>query len=87
MRFIPYWIGLVSLVTLGAMALDKHRALRGRWRIPESRLLALALLGGSPGLIAGMLLFRHKVSKTSFRLAAAAIVVVQLGIAGWFVLR
>lgn len=81
------WISLLSVVTFGATALDKYRARTGRWRIPEARLLGLALLGGSPGLFAGMVLFRHKTAKLSFRLAAAAIGVLHLALLVWFFLR
>ncbi len=87
MRLFLLWVALSSLVTFGAMAVDKYRAAKGRWRIPESRLLTFALVGGSPGLVAGMLVFRHKVSKPMFRLAAGAIVVLHVGILVWFAFR
>lgn len=42
------------------MGIDKRRAIRHEWRIPEATLFLIALLGGSMGSIAGMQLFRHK---------------------------
>jgi len=79
------WIGAMSVVAFGTAGWDKHCAVRGKRRVPEARLLGLGLLGGSPGLVAGMLFFRHKTSKTSFRLAAGAIVLVQIGFGLWYV--
>lgn len=78
------WIAVLSVVTFGVTALDKHRARKGQWRIPEARLLTLALVGGSPGLFAGMFLFRHKTSKLSFRIAAGAIAVLHIGLLAWY---
>lgn len=72
------WIGLMSAVTFAMTAWDKIRARSGQRRIPEARLLGMALLGGSPGLLAAMLLFRHKTAKPSFFLAAGGIIVVQV---------
>ena len=40
---------LINAVTVAAFALDKRRSLARAWRIPESRLLWFAALGGSPG--------------------------------------
>jgi uncharacterized membrane protein YsdA (DUF1294 family) len=81
------WIAAVSVATFAATAYDKYRARKGHWRVPEARLLTLALIGGSPGLIAGMLLFRHKTSKLSFRIAAGAIVVLHLALLTWYLFK
>ncbi len=80
MLLIWIWIALMSAVTFAATALDKFRARSGRWRIPEVRLLGLALIGGSPGLLLAMLLFRHKTAKASFRLAAGGIALIHLSL-------
>jgi uncharacterized membrane protein YsdA (DUF1294 family) len=79
--WIALWIAVASTLAFAATAFDKHRARKRGWRIPEARLLGLALLGGSPGLIAGMLVFRHKTAKASFWIAAVAIAAAHLGLA------
>lgn len=66
------WYGLLSLVTFVTFGVDKRRAALGRWRVPESTLHTLGLLGGWPGAIAGMRYFRHKTRKTSFVVTTAA---------------
>jgi uncharacterized membrane protein YsdA (DUF1294 family) len=65
-------IPLVFLVILNTISLlffgvDKLKSVRGSWRIPELRLLLVALLGPF-GAYAGMLLFRHKTRKAKFLL-------------------
>jgi len=48
-------------------------ARNGEWRTPESTLLMLAFIGGSPGAILGQQIFRHKTKKEPFRSRLLAI--------------
>ena len=57
---------LLNLVTFALFGLDKALARARRRRVPEGRLLGLALLGGTPGAYAGRALFRHKTRKQPF---------------------
>ena len=57
---------LINLDAFILMASDKSRARRGKRRIPEATLFLVAVLGGSPGIIAGMYAFRHKTQHDSF---------------------
>ena len=45
---------LINLIGFAAMALDKRRAIRHKWRIPERTLFLIALLFGSIGVLTGM---------------------------------
>lgn len=65
------------------MGLDKRRAKRGQWRIPEKTLFLPPLLGGTPGAIAGMHIFHHKTKHWYFRFGLPALLVLQLGAVGW----
>lgn len=60
------WLAAASVVGLATVAADKRRARRGRGRVPEAALLALALLGGWPGELLAMLAVRHKTRKPAF---------------------
>lgn len=64
------WIAALSAAALLAYGADKAAARRGARRAPEARLLGLALLGGGPGALLGMTLFRHKTRRLRFWLAA-----------------
>lgn len=56
----------INLLAVAAFGWDKRQARLGRWRVKESTLLMLALLGGSPGAFAGRAAFRHKTRKQPF---------------------
>jgi len=64
---------LISLLGFFAMLLDKKKSVKGKWRIKETTLMLLALLGGALGVFAGMILFRHKIKKTLFYLGVPVI--------------
>lgn len=60
MQGIVIYLVCMNLVGLCMMGVDKARAKKRAWRIPERRLFLCSLLGGSLGTWAGMYLFRHK---------------------------
>lgn len=70
----------VNLLTFAAYARDKALARRGEWRIPESVLLMLGVLGGWPGGFAAMRVLRHKNRKTAFLLKFWGLVVVEIAL-------
>lgn len=57
--FVGYLIA-VNLLGIALMGIDKQKARKRKWRIPERTLFLCALLGGSAGAWAGMYLFRHQ---------------------------
>jgi len=75
------YLGGINLATLMFYGYDKRQARAGGLRIPELVLHGAALLGGTPGAVAGQVLFRHKTRKLGFRMVFAAIVVLQIGAA------
>lgn len=81
MTFIDWVLGylcILNLIGFVYMGIDKRKAIRGAWRIPEATLFFIALIGGSIGSIAGMYVFRHKTKHWSFVLGMPAILMVQL---------
>ena len=81
------WLAGVNVVTFILYGVDKSRAKKGRWRIPEKTLLLLPLLGGSVGGILGMQLFRHKTKHKTFTVGFPAILVCQLALAAYILLK
>ena len=71
------WVAAWSLAAFAAALLDKRAASRHARRVPERTLLGLGLVGGSPGLLAAMLLVRHKTAKGAFLLGFALVLVAQ----------
>ena len=76
-------LAIWNLITFFQMGLDKRKAVKGKWRIPERVLFGLAILGGSIGAIAGMYTFHHKTRHRSFTIGLPAILLVQLSAAGY----
>lgn len=77
---------LTNLFGFIQMFVDKRRAQRDKWRIPEKRLFLVAAIGGSVGSILGMQVFRHKTKHKSFVIGMPAILIVQVVLAGvvWY---
>lgn len=68
----------INVITFLIMLIDKKKAEKGRWRIKESTLLTLALLGGSIGEMLGMYVFRHKTKKPRFFIGVPVMLVLQI---------
>ena len=73
----------VNALTLAAFALDKRAAERRAWRIPERRLLMLAVVGGTPAALCAQQVLRHKTRKEPFRTSLWVIFGVQAGLLVW----
>lgn len=71
---------VINLVTFLVYGIDKLKAKRGKWRIPESVLLTLAIVGGSIGALLGMLAFRHKTKHKKFTIVVPLILAVQVAL-------
>lgn len=59
---------LWNAITFMLMAIDKYKAVRGKWRISESALLTAAFAMGGFGGLLGAIVFHHKTRKWKFRI-------------------
>ncbi len=80
---LPLLMGLLSIWTFIAYAIDKAAAQADRRRTPESTLHLLALLGGWPGALCAQSLLRHKSVKAAFRNVFWWTVAINLGLVGF----
>jgi uncharacterized membrane protein YsdA (DUF1294 family) len=78
MQYVLITIALMNLAGFVVVADDKRRARKKRWRIPEATIFLIAAAGGSIGVYAGMLLFRHKTRHWYFMAGIPLIFAVQL---------
>ena len=87
MKYFLLYLLLINAVAFLLMLVDKLKARKNRWRIPERTLFGSALLGGSIGAILGMYTFRHKTRHLSFTLGMPAILIAQVALAIWIFLK
>lgn len=89
-RFLPpfpdLWRALAALnaATFVLYGTDKLAAIAGGTRVPERLLFGTAFLGSPAGGLAGMFVFRHKVSKVPFLFVFAVILLAQVALAAWW---
>jgi uncharacterized membrane protein YsdA (DUF1294 family) len=66
MEYLVYYLLIINALAFLLMYVDKRKAQKNLWRIPERVLLGTALIGGSLGAMAGMQIFRHKTQHLKF---------------------
>lgn len=72
---------IMNIAGFATMGIDKAKAKKGAWRIPEATLFLVAVLGGSVGSILGMQHFRHKTKHWYFTVGMPVIFFLQLALA------
>lgn len=87
MDILLTYLTIINAVGFSFMLVDKRRAQKKRWRIPEATLMGIAAIGGSVGALAGMYLFRHKTKHPRFTIGIPLILAVQLSAAALIFLR
>lgn len=69
---------IINMAAFFIFGVDKRRAIKNRWRIAESTLFLLALIGGSIGAEAGMYVFHHKTRHLHFVIGIPLIFILQI---------
>ena len=77
-RNIVIYIIVINIIGFLIMFIDKQKAKRGAWRIPEKTLFIITALGGGIGTIAGMYTFRHKTQKLQFIIGLPFITILEI---------
>ena len=85
MKYLICYLLIINAFAFLLMLIDKRKAQKNKWRIPEKTLFASAILGGSLGAMAGMYTFRHKTQHLRFVIGIPLILTAQLLLAIWFV--
>lgn len=71
------YLSVISLFSIIFTVADKLKAKNGGWRVPESTLMLLSLLGGSVAMLFTMRLVHHKTKKPRFMIGIPLIIVLQ----------
>ena len=75
---IVTYLMLINLAAFIMYGMDKQKAVRHKWRIPERTLIGIAVFGGSLGALLGMKVFHHKTKHRKFTVGVPAIIAVQV---------
>lgn len=78
---IIFYLLMINIAGFVVMGIDKQKAIKKRWRIRESTLFLIALVGGSFGSIVGMRVFHHKTKHWYFVCGMPLILIFQIAIA------
>lgn len=78
--FLIIYFVIINIVGFAIMGIDKRKAIKRTFRIPEATLFIVALIGGSVGSIIGMQVFRHKTRHWYFVFGMPAILIVQIAL-------
>ena len=79
-QLVVTFLLVINIVAFFAFGADKWKAKKGKWRIPESTLMLLALVGGSMGAWCGMRVWHHKTLHKKFKYGIPLIMAIQIGL-------
>lgn len=77
-NILTYYFLAINLITFIVYGIDKYKAKKAKWRIPEATLLLMAVLGGSIGAWLGMKVWHHKTLHKKFKYGIPAILLLQI---------
>lgn len=87
MKYFLLYLILINAVAFVLMLVDKIKARKNRWRIPERTLIGSAALGGSVGALLGMYTFHHKTKHLKFTLGVPAFLIAQIVLSVFLILK
>lgn len=87
MDIITGYLVTVNIVSFILYGIDKYKAKRGKWRISEATLLAVAVIGGSIGAWMGMKVWRHKTMHKKFTIGVPLVFALQVTLAIYFLAK
>lgn len=85
MKFFVIYLCIINALSFLLMLIDKQKARKNRWRIPERTLLGVCAIGGSLGGLVGMYLLRHKTLHKRFSFGIPLMLI--LHVAALYLLR
>ena len=75
------YLVIINVIAFVVYGIDKRKAKKHLWRIPEATLIGLAFIGGSVGAFLGMRIFHHKTKHIKFYVGVPAIFMIEIAIA------
>lgn len=79
-KIVLFYVLAINLIAFLAYGIDKLKAKKNMWRIPEATLIWMAVAGGSIGAIIGMKVWHHKTLHKKFKFGIPAIIIIQIAL-------
>lgn len=86
-KVLIVYLVVINLVTFIMYGIDKYKAKKAKWRIPESTLLWMAAVGGSIGAWVGMRAWHHKTLHKKFKFGVPAILLLHLALTVYLLIQ
>ena len=80
-EIMMWYLGIINIIAIAVYGWDKLCAIQHRWRVPEKTLLAIAIIGGSLGVLFAMSLFHHKTLHLKFKYGVPVILLLHIALA------
>ena len=82
-QYSMYYLFAINIVSFFLYGIDKYKAKKNKWRIPEATLLMIAVIGGSIGAWVGMRLWHHKTMHKKFKYGIPLIIIMQIALVAY----
>ena len=86
-ELLSIYLLIINAIAFCLMLIDKYKARKNLWRIPEATLISTDLLGGSIGALIGMYTVRHKTRHIKFTVGIPLILLAQIALAQFLLLK
>ena len=83
LHIVFIYLAVINVVTFFMYGIDKWKAKRTKWRIPEATMLGMAVIGGSIGAWLGMKVWHHKTLHKKFKFGVPVILIAQIALLIW----
>ena len=75
---MTYYLITINVLSFIVMGIDKHNAIKNKYRVSEKSLFILSIFGGAIGTLIAMFIFRHKIRKKAFIIGIPLIIIIEL---------
>lgn len=82
-QIITIYLVAINVIAFLAYGIDKWKAKRNKWRIPEATLIGIAIIGGALGAYIGMKTFRHKTQHKKFTILVPLLLILWIAGLGY----
>lgn len=87
MQVLYIYLVIINAASFLLMLVDKYKAKKNLWRIPEATLMSFAAAGGSIGALAGMYLGRHKTKHLKFTVGIPVLLFIHIVLIMWLLVK